>query len=67
MNQIRQLRQEAGLSRAYIAAHCEVGEAQVRRWESGEVLVPTRHLLDLTAIFGVSVEQLMGWQERAEA
>lgn len=64
-NRLEELRDAQGLQRAEVAVACSVGEAQIRRWESGEVLVPSRHLPALCALFGVSTEVLMGWDRVA--
>lgn len=61
MNRLEELRETQGYPRTKIATICGVGEAQVRRWESGEVLVPTRHLPALCALFDTDTEHLMGW------
>lgn len=67
-NRLRELREQHApeLSRAAVAVHVGVGEQQVRRWEDNELLVPTKHLPALTALFKVSVEYLMGW-DRSES
>lgn len=65
-NRLQELRTAAGISRAGLADFVGVGETQVRRWEVGDVLIPTRHLERLTAKLDVSVEYLLGW-DREEA
>ena len=65
-NRLEELRESAGLSRAAVADQVRVGEHQVRRWESGDALIPTKHLAALTAMFGCTVEHLLGW-DRTEA
>ncbi|HET7443288.1 MAG TPA: helix-turn-helix transcriptional regulator [Solirubrobacterales bacterium] len=65
-NRLQELRTAAGISRAGLADYVGVGETQVRRWEVGDVLIPTRHLERLTAKLDVTVEYLLGW-DREEA
>lgn len=60
-NRLEELREARGYPRTKIATVCGVGEAQVRRWESGEVLVPTRYLPTLCELFDTDTEHLMGW------
>jgi DNA-binding transcriptional regulator YiaG len=61
-NRLQELREaaEPKLSRAGLADRAGVGEHQVRRWEQNEVLIPTRHLPLLTALFGCSSDHLLG-------
>jgi transcriptional regulator with XRE-family HTH domain len=66
LNRLTELREAAGISRPGLADLVGVGEHQVRRWESGEVLVPSKHLPLLAERFGCTVEHLMGW-DRSEA
>lgn len=66
-NRLQELREAAGMSRAGLADYIGVGEAQVRRWELREVLVPTRHLPKLTAKFGVSADYLLGFDRTKAA
>lgn len=59
-NRLLELREERGLSRVAIAAYLDIGEHQVRRWESG-VLIPAKYLEPLTEKFGCTLEHLLGW------
>jgi transcriptional regulator with XRE-family HTH domain len=60
VNRLEDLREEAGISRAGLADFLGLGEHQVRRWEAGETLIPTKHLPALTEKFGVSSDYLLG-------
>ena len=66
VNQISVLREQRGWHRSVIAAEFNIGERTVRRWESGEVSVPSEYIPQLAALFDVSPEYLMGW-DREEA
>ncbi|HUB98991.1 MAG TPA: helix-turn-helix transcriptional regulator [Solirubrobacterales bacterium] len=66
-NRLQELRTAAGISRAGLADYVGVGETQVRRWEVGDVLIPTRHLERLTAKLDVTVEYLLGWDREEVA
>jgi transcriptional regulator with XRE-family HTH domain len=65
-NRLFELREAAGISRPGLADLVGVGEHQVRRWESSDVLIPSRHLPVLAERFDCTVEHLMGW-DREEA
>jgi transcriptional regulator with XRE-family HTH domain len=58
-NRLLELRTARNLSRVAIAAHLDIGEHQVRRWESG-TLIPTKYLAPLSEFFGVSTDHLLG-------
>lgn len=60
-NRLQELWEAAGISRAGLADRVGVGEHQVWRWESNEVLIPTKYLALLTELLDCSVEHLMGW------
>ena len=60
-NRLQELREERGLRRVDLAAHCDVGEATIRRWELGITEIADRHKLALAELLEVPVAQLMGW------
>lgn len=67
-NRLLELRKSHKTSRVAIAAHLEIGEHQVRRWEANEVLIPSKHIPTLAAFLGVEPAHLMGWdREKAAA
>jgi ribosome-binding protein aMBF1 (putative translation factor) len=57
---LQSAREAKGLSRAALAVALEVGEHQVRRWETGEKLIPSKHLEVLTDLLGVTADHLLG-------
>lgn len=59
-NRLRELREAVGMSRAGLADQVGVGEHQVRRWEAGEVPIPTKHLLVLTGLLAATADHLLG-------
>ena len=59
-NRLAELREQAQLSPAGLADLVGVAETQVRRWERGDVLIPTKHLTLLTSRLGVSADHLLG-------
>lgn len=64
-NRLEELREQAGISRAGLADYLGIGEHQVRRWESGETLIPTKHFPALVAKFGVTVDHLLGMDRQS--
>jgi transcriptional regulator with XRE-family HTH domain len=64
-NRLEELREQAALSRAGLADYLGIGEHQVRRWESGETLIPTKHFPALVAKFGVTVDYLLGMDRQS--
>jgi transcriptional regulator with XRE-family HTH domain len=59
-NRLTELREQAELSPAGLADLVGVGETQVRRWESGDALIPTKHLGTITQRLGVTADHLLG-------
>lgn len=59
-NRLTELRESAGISPAALADLVGVAETQVRRWERGDVLIPTKYLASITARLNVSSDHLLG-------
>jgi transcriptional regulator with XRE-family HTH domain len=59
-NRLTELREQAELSPAGLADLVGVGETQVRRWESGDALIPTKHLAVITQRLDVTADHLLG-------
>jgi transcriptional regulator with XRE-family HTH domain len=59
-NPLQLARESKGLSRASVADALKIGEHQVRRWEAGEQLIPSKHLSALTELLGVTADHLLG-------
>ena len=57
---IRELRTKAGLSQDELAEKLFVTRQAVSRWENGETLPNTDTLRRLSALFGVSINTLLG-------
>lgn len=63
---IRELRLQANMQRKTLARELDVDSSTVYRWETtGDV--PLKKALVLATMFGVSVEHLMGVEERKAA
>jgi len=60
VNRLTELRETAGLSPAALADLVGVAETQVRRWERGDVLIPTKYLAPITARLDVTADHLLG-------
>lgn len=57
---IHELRNKAGLSQDELAEKLFVTRQAVSRWENGETLPNTDTLRRLSALFGVSINTLLG-------
>jgi transcriptional regulator with XRE-family HTH domain len=66
VNRISVLREARGWHRTVIAAEFNIGERTVRRWENGEVEIPSTVIPRLADMFDVTPEYLMAW-DRQEA
>lgn len=60
MNRIKEARIAAGLSQKYVATTLGVSGPSVSNWESGKTTPTTENLASLSALFGVSVDYLLG-------
>ena len=56
---IATLRQTKGLTQQQLAAALNVSHQAVSKWENGAALPDIQTLLDLTKLFGITVEQLL--------
>ena len=57
------LRKKSGLSQEQLAEKLLVSRQAVSRWENGEVLPDAPNLLQLSKLFGVSIDVLCGRSE----
>lgn len=57
---ILQLREKSGLSQDGLAQKIYVTRQAVSRWENGETVPNTETLKQLSALFGVSINTLLG-------
>lgn len=62
-NTIYELRRKAGLSQSELARALGVTDKAVSKWENGRAKPATKTLRKLSALFGVSVEQLLKLKE----
>lgn len=65
-NRIAELVEERGFRLVHVAAHCNVDQSTVWRWQQGRTAIPDTQKLRLAKLFGVSVSHLMGWNEADE-
>jgi transcriptional regulator with XRE-family HTH domain len=56
---IATLRQAKGMTQQQLAAAMNVSHQAVSKWETGAALPDIQTLLELTRLFGVTVEQLL--------
>jgi len=58
---LKELRENAQQSLADVAEACGITRQNVHAWETGKIVtIPYRHLMSLSAHFGVSVDYLLG-------
>jgi transcriptional regulator with XRE-family HTH domain len=63
-NRLRELREQAGLTRAEVAAALGVGEPTVARWELRRTHIPDQRKIHLAKLLDTTVDDLMaGWPE----
>lgn len=63
---IRNKRIEHGMTMKDLARAVGISEGTISRWESGEILNMRRDkVARLGEIFGIPVEQLMGWKDHS--
>ena len=60
-------RKEAGLSQEEVAEQIGVSRQAVSRWENGEASPDTDNLVALAKLYNVSLDELVGLKEEAEA
>lgn len=60
-NRLVELRKAAGLSQEALAREVGVAHSTAWRWEHGQMKVSQASMRKLCALFGCSVEHLLGW------
>ena len=60
---IRRLRREKGMTQEQLAEVLNVTNAAVSKWERGDSLPDITMLFPIAEFFGVSVDNLMGYDE----
>ena len=60
---IGRLRRERGMSQEKLAEEMGVSRQAISKWESGAAMPEIERLEDLSRLFGVTMEQLMGLAE----
>ena len=58
-NRLYDLRRRAGLTQAALAEKLDVTNKAVSKWENGKAKPTTNMLRKLSALYGISVEQLL--------
>ena len=66
-NRLKELREARGLRRVDLAAHCDVGEMTIRRWELGLSNISDPQKFRLAELLEVDVVDLMGWDREGAA
>ncbi len=59
-DRIKQLRENAGLSQAALAKQLGITRSSVNAWEMGITAPSTQYIVELSAIFKVSTDYLLG-------
>lgn len=63
---ISTLRQSRGMTQQQLAAALNVSHQAVSRWENGSALPDIQTMIELTRLFGITVEQLLSGEAPAE-
>ena len=64
-NNIKQLREAAGMTQAELAARLQLTTPSVTKWELGRANPTYDNLIQLAEIFGVSLDEVAGRQTSA--
>lgn len=59
-NRIRECRKAAGMSQKYVSVTLGLAGPSISNWESGKTKPSNENLVKLAALFGVSVDYLLG-------
>ena len=62
---IAALRQARGMTQQQLAAAMNVSHQAVSKWENGAALPDIQTLMELTQLFGITVEQLLSGRSRS--
>ena len=59
------LRKEHGYSQLYVAERLQVSRQAISRWEVGSSVPSTENLMELSRLYGVSLDELVGHDEKS--
>ncbi len=65
-NNIKQLREAAGMTQAELAAKMQLTTPSVTKWELGRANPTYDNLIQLAEIFGVSLDEVVGRKTNAQ-
>jgi transcriptional regulator with XRE-family HTH domain len=60
VNRFRECREKRGFSQKYVAITLGIKPPQISKWESGQTVPSTDHLIDLADLYGVGIDYLLG-------
>lgn len=60
MNNIRKLREACGLSQDQLATRIGITQSAISQWEVGATFPSTQNCIEMAAIFGCSIDELLG-------
>ncbi len=63
-NHLIQLRRDSGMTKTNIAQHLDITKSGYKRYESGRSIPPLNRLIALADLFGVSLDELVGFDKR---
>lgn len=66
MNNIKKLREAAGMTQAELAARLQLTTPSVTKWEPGRANPTYDNLIQLAEIFGVSLDEVAGRKTSAQ-
>lgn len=67
MDELKRLREAAGLSQVQLALRLGVSQGTIAHWEIGRRAPQARHLINLANILGCSVDALLGLDTQGAA
>ena len=60
---MKECREQNGMSQKYVAIELKIAPAQISKWESGVTAPSIEHLIDLSRLYHVTVDYLIGNKE----
>lgn len=62
-NRLKELRKESGLTQKQIALKLKMSQTGYSKYETGENDIPTKILIALSKIYGISIDYILGVED----
>lgn len=59
-NKLRYIREKLGMTQKQMGCLFEVDDSTYRGWESGRTIIPLKHLIKFSNLYGYSIDYLLG-------